>query len=516
MSTTAARLASAIDLRHDAQVADHPAQTISYPAPGSRPSRRSGVEPTAPHVVVLFGAAGDLARRKLMPGMAHLATSALAPDIRIVGTSIEDFDDAQFRAFTKEAIEEFGNHPMTPEQWDTFVDHVTYVPMSAGPEGLAAAVRAAREELGPEASLLHYLSVPPSAALTVIGTIRDAGLVEGSRVVMEKPFGTDLDSAVVLNDHLHETFDESQIFRIDHFLGKEAAQNILAFRFANGLFEPIWNRNFIDHVQIDIPETLGLGLRSAFYESTGAYKDMVVTHLLQVLAFVAMEPPTALEPRAISEEKNKVFRSMLPIDPRNVVRGQFSGYLDEPGVAPDSDTETFIALRCDIDNWRWAGVPFFLRTGKRMAEGARIISIAFKEAPRTMFPANSGVGSAGPDHLTFDLADASKVSLSFYGKRPGPGMTLEKLSMQFSTQDTNRAGDVLEAYERLILDAMRGDHTLFTTSEGIESLWARSQDLLDDPPPVKPYAQGTWGPNAIHQLIAPHAWRLPFERVWRE
>ena len=242
---------------------------------------------------------------------------------------------------------------------------------------------------------------------------------------------------------------------------------------------------------------------------------MVVTHLLQVLAFVAMEPPTALEPRAISEEKNKVFRSMLPIDPGNVVRGQFSGYLDEPGVAPDSDTETFIALRCDIDNWRWAGVPFFLRTGKRLAEGARIISIAFKEAPRTMFPADSGVGSAGPDHLTFDLADASKVSLSFYGKRPGPGMTLEKLSMQFSTQETNRAGDVLEAYERLILDAMRGDHTLFTTSEGIESLWARSQDLLDDPPPVKPYAQGTWGPNAIHQLIAPHAWRLPFERVWR-
>ena len=474
------------------------------------------MEPTAPHVVVLFGATGDLARRKLMPGMAHLATSALAPDIRIVGTSIEEFDDEQFRTFTKEALEEFANHPMTPEQWDDFVDHVTYVPMSAGPAGLAQGVTAARESLGPEARLLHYLSVPPSAALTVISTIRDAGLVQGSRVVMEKPFGTDLESAVVLNDHLHETFDEGQIFRIDHFLGKEAAQNILAFRFANGLFEPIWNRNFIDHVQIDIPETLGLGLRSAFYESTGAYKDMVVTHLLQVLAFVAMEPPTALEPRAISEEKNKVFRSMLPIDPDNVVRGQFTGYTDEPGVAGDSDTETFIALRCDIDNWRWAGVPFFLRTGKRMAEGERIISIAFKEAPRTMFPANSGVGSAGPDHLTFDLADASKVSLSFYGKRPGPGMTLEKLSMQFSTQETSRAGDVLEAYERLILDAMRGDHTLFTTSEGIESLWARSQDLLDDPPPVKPYAQGTWGPNAIHQLIAPHAWRLPFERAWRE
>jgi len=185
-------------------------------------------------------------------------------------------------------------------------------------------------------------------------------------------------------------------------------------------------------------------------------------------------------------------------------------------VARDSDTETFIALKVGIDNWRWAGVPIYLRTGKKMAEGMRIISIAFKEAPRTMFPAGSGVGSQGPDHLTFDLADASKVSLSFYGKRPGPGMKLDKMSMQFSTQETEQLGDVLEAYERLILDAMRGDHTLFTTAEGIESLWERSEQLLQDPPPVKSYPPGTWGPNAIHQLIAPNAWRLPFERAWRE
>ena len=231
---------------------------------------------------------------------------------------------------------------------------------------------------------------------------------------------------------------------------------------------------------------------------------------------MAMEPPTALEPRAISEEKNKVFRSMLPIDVRNVVRGQYGGYREEEGVAGDSDTETFIALRAEIDNWRWAGVPFYCRTGKKMAEGQRIISIAFKEAPRSMFPPGSGVGSHGPDHLTFDLADESKVSLSFYGKRPGPGMKLDKLSMQFSTRETDRAGDILEAYERLIMDAMRDDHTLFTTADGIESLWERSQELLDDPPPVKSYPPGTWGPNAIHQLVAPHAWRLPFERAWRE
>ena len=311
-----------------------------------------------------------------------------------------------------------------------------------------------------------------------------------------------------LNASLHEVFSEEQIFRIDHFLGKEPAQNILAFRFANGLFEPIWNRNFIDHVQIDVPETLGLGKRGGFYETVGAFRDMVVTHLFQILAFMAMEPPTSLEPSPISEEKNKVFRSMLPIQPTHVVRGQYIGYRSEEGIHPESDTETFIALKCFIDNWRWAGVPFYLRTGKRLAEGQRIISIAFREPPKSMFPAGSGVGAQGPDHLTFDLADASKMSLSFYGKRPGPGMRLDKLSLQFAMHDTGFAGDVLEAYERLILDAMRGDHTLFTTAEGIERLWEKSTPLLEAPPPVRLYTPGSWGPNVIHSLIAPHAWRL--------
>ena len=243
---------------------------------------------------------------------------------------------------------------------------------------------------------------------------------------------------------------------------------------------------------------------------------MVVTHLFQILGFMAMEAPTSLEPTPISEEKNKVFRSMLPIKPADVIRGQYTGYRTEEGVSRDSDTETFIALRCFIDNWRWAGVPFYLRTGKRLAQGQRIISIAFKEPPKSMFPAGSGVSAQGPDHLTFDLADAAKMSLSFYGKRPGPGMRLDKLSMQFAMHDTGHIGDVLEAYERLILDAMRGDHTLFTTAEGIERLWEVSTHLLESAPPVRFYDPGSWGPNAIHQLIAPHAWRLPFERVWRD
>ncbi len=472
---------------------------------------------TTPTTVVLFGATGDLAKRKLIPGLLHLFLSRLLDDFRVVGTSLDELSRDEFRELALAAIREHSDRVVSEAEWREFSDRLDFVPGSAGPDALRKAVKTSEEELaGDERRRLHYLSVPPKAALSAVRTIAEAGLVPSSRVVMEKPFGVDLATAVKLNAQLHEVFDEEQIFRIDHFLGKEPAQNILAFRFANGLFEPIWHRNNISHVQIDVPETLGLTQRADFYESTGAYRDMVVTHLFQILAFTAMEPPTALQPRAISREKNKVFRSMQPIQPSDVVRGQYTGYLDEPGVAPDSETETFVALKCYVDNWRWAGVPFFLRTGKRMAEGARIISIAFREPPQSMFPPGSGVGDHGPDHLTFDLADKSRMSLSFYGKRPGPGFKLDKLSMQFSMQETHWAGAVLEAYERLIYDAARGDRTLFTSAEGIERLWEISQPLLDNPPLVRPYAQGTYGPNQIHQLIAPYTWRLPFERVWRE
>ncbi len=475
-----------------------------------------GVGPRYPQVVVLFGATGDLARRKLLPGLYHLASAGFIPGWRMIGVSLDAIDAEGFRALARAALEEFGSRKVVAADWQAFAAGLDYVPLTAGAQALRSAVAQAERQIGRECRRLHYLSVPPSAALPAVRLLGEAGLVERSHIVMEKPFGTDLASAVTLNRELHEVFAEDQIFRIDHFLGKEPAQNILAFRFANGLFEPIWNRNFIDHVQIDVPETLGLGQRSAFYEQTGAYRDMVVTHLFQILAFMAMEPPTALEPAPISEEKNKVFRSMLPIEPAQVVRGQYVGYRDEAGVEPESETETFIALKCYIDNWRWAGVPFFLRTGKKLAEGQRIISIAFREPPKSMFPPGSGVGAQGPDHLTFDLADASKMSLSFYGKRPGPGMRLDKLSLQFAMRDTGLAGEVLEAYERLILDAMRGDRTLFTSAEGIERLWQVSTHLLESPPPVRLYPAGSWGPKSIHQLIAPHAWRLPFERAWRD
>ena len=447
----------------------------------------------------------------------HLHQARLLDDLRVVGTSLEELTTEEFRAFTKEACEKFNTRDADPEVLTEFLKHVEFVSGKGGGAALGKAVKKAEKELdGDDPRRLHYLSVPPKAALEVVKTLDEAGLVERSRIVMEKPFGTDLASAKSLNARLHEVFREEQIFRIDHFLGKEAAQNILAFRFANGLFEPIWHRNHIDHIQIDVPETLGLETRAEFFEGTGTYRDMVVTHLFQILAFTAMEPPTALEPYAISEEKNKVFRSMLPIVPEDVVRGQYASYRSEPGVDPESDTETFIALKCYIDNWRWAGIPFYLRTGKKMGEGSRIISIAFREPPKSMFPAGSGIGDRGPDHLTFDLADRTRMSLSFYGKRPGPGMRLDKLSMQFSMQETDWSGAVLEAYERLIYDAARGDRTLFTTAEGIERLWEISEELLESPPVVRPYEEGSWGPNQVHQLIAPFTWRLPFERKWRD
>lgn len=473
--------------------------------------------PVLPTTVILFGATGDLAQRKLLPGLLHLYETGLMHEVQIVATSLEEYTQDSFLELAERAILEFSGDDGDAESWPEFSKLITWVPGSEGAAGLRQAVDACEERWeGRESGRLHYLSVPPKAALAVVAEIAEAGLVERSVIIMEKPFGTDLASARDLNARLHEVFAEDQIFRIDHFLGKEAAQNILAVRFANGLFEPIWHRNHIDHVQIDVPESLGLAQRASFYEGTGAYRDMVVTHLFQVLAFTAMEPPTSLEPAAISEEKNKVFRSMTPIAPENVVRGQYVGYRDIDGVDPESETETFIALKCYIDNWRWAGVPFYLRTGKELAEGARVISIAFKEPPKSMFPTGSGIGDHGPDHLTFDLADQARMSLSFYGKRPGPGMRLDKLSMQFAMHDTGWEGAVLEAYERLIYDAARGDRTLFNTAEGIERLWEVSAPLLENPPVVRPYQRGSWGPNQIHQLIAPFTWRLPFERAWRD
>jgi glucose-6-phosphate 1-dehydrogenase len=469
------------------------------------------------HVIVLFGATGDLARRKLLPGMFHLAQAGLMPEsFRIVGTSRSQLSDEEFRELARSALEEFGRKSATADAWEPFAAALSFVGTAEGLGVLSEAVARAKVAIGGEPRLLHYLSVPPAASAGVVEELGKLELSRGARVIMEKPFGTDLASARALNASVHEVFDESQVFRIDHYLGREAVQNLLAVRFANGMFEPVWNRDHIDHVQIDVPETLSIGTRASFYEDTGAFRDMLVTHLFQVLGFVAMEPPTSLEARVLVAEKTKVFDSMPLLDPEGVVRGQYEGYREEEGVAPDSDTETFVALRAFVDNWRWAGVPFYLRTGKRLAESRHLLTLAFKQPPRRMFPLDCHhvAESFGSDHLTFELGDPGSISTSFLAKVPGPSMQLGEARMDFSYADAFGGPEqALEPYERLIHDVMIGDRTLFTTAGGIERLWEVSAPVLDSPPVLKTYKPGSWGPDAMQDLIAPRRWHLPGEHV---
>jgi glucose-6-phosphate 1-dehydrogenase len=458
------------------------------------------------HVIVLFGATGDLARRKLLPGLFRLAEAGLMPErYRIVATSRGALDADGFRRFAREALHESGRLPSNGT-WDAFARKLSYSDADEEPPALAAAVARAERELGGRARRLHYLSVPPVACSGIVETLRRMGLAERARLVMEKPFGTDLGSAQALNRTVHAVFDESQVFRIDHFLRKETVQNILACRFANGVFESIWNRDHIDRVQIDVPETLSIGTRAGFYEETGAFRDMIVTHLFQVLGFVAMEPPTSLSPKALVDETVKVFEAMVPLRAEDVIRGQYASYRDEPGVAADSQTETFVALRAQIDNWRWAGVPFYLRTGKRMADARRLLTITFREPRRRMFGPADGFG---PNELAFDLSDRGGISARCLAKVHGPAMELGSARFRFDYEDSFAGAQELEAYERLIHDALVGDHTPFTRADGIERLWEVSAPVLDQPLPVCTYEPGSWGPPGIDELIAPGRWALP-------
>jgi len=468
-------------------------------------------------VIVLFGATGDLAKRKLLPGMFHLSQVGLMPKrFRIIGVSRHRVDLEEFRELARQAIEASGREDMSPPTWDPFAESLRFAGVGDGFGELAEAISAAQGELGGEAGLLYYLSLPPGAAPSTVETLGATGLGDGARVIIEKPFGTDLESARSLNAILHSVFEERCIYRIDHYLGREAVQNLLALRFANGMFEPVWNRNHIDHVQIDVPETLSIEMRGDFYEQTGAFRDMVVTHLFQVLGFVAMEPPTSLQPKALGLEREKVFDSMPPLSPDAVVRGQYAGYRDEPGVAPGSETETFVALRAFIDNWRWEGVPFYLRTGKRLAQKRNLLTIAFAQPPRRMFPLDCDqiAEDFGHDHLTFELGDPGSISASFLAKVPGPEIRLGEAHMRFSYADTFGGGEnALDAYERLIHDVMVGDRTLFTGSDAIERLWEISEPVLQDPPPTMPYEPGSWGPPEADALIAPRRWHLPSHHV---
>ncbi len=468
-------------------------------------------------VIVLFGATGDLARRKLLPGMFHLAQVGLMPRrFRIVGAARHVVDVEEFRQLSRQAIEASGREDLSPATWDPFAESLEFVGVGDGFEALGEAVSAAREELGGDPGLLYYLSLPPKAAAGTVAGLGALGLGDGARVITEKPFGTDLASARELNALLHTVFEERCIYRIDHYLGREAVQNLLALRFANGMFEPVWNRNHIDHVQIDIPETLSIEMRGSFYEQTGAFRDMIVTHLFQLLGFVAMEPPTSFEPKALGLEREKVFDSMPLLSPENVVRGQYAGYRDEEGVAADSDTETFVAIKAFVDNWRWEGVPFYLRSGKRLAESRHLLTIAFAQPPRRMFPLDCDqvAESFGHDHLTFELGDPGSISASFLAKVPGPTIQLGEAHMRFSYADTFGGTEhALDAYERLIHDVMVGDRTLFTSSDAIERLWEISEPVLERPPHTHPYEPGSWGPAEMDELIAPRRWHLPNDHV---
>ncbi len=461
-------------------------------------------------VIVIFGGNGDLARRKLLPALYHLAAEGMMPNnYRIIGNSRSQFSDEQFDEFARESIEEFSRCDVDQELWPIFADRLTYVSHKFQPgdtETLKEAISKAEKELGGEPRRLFYLSVPPPAFATITGAIGDAGLNERATVVYEKPFGLDVESFRELNEVVQEVLDESQVYRIDHFLGKEAVQNILALRFANGMFEPVWNRAHIDHVLIDVPEEMGIGTRAGFYEDTGALRDMLVTHLLQVMSFVAMEPPYALEPTALADEIAKVFESIAPVPSEDVVRGQYEGYLQEEGVAEGSDTETFVAARLHVDNWRWAGVPFFMRTGKKMKRKYQAVTLAFKEPPRQMFREDQSVWFEH-DHLTFHLGPNEGVSVTFLAKKPGPAIELGPARMDFR-YERSYDSPLIEAYERLLHDALLCDRTLFTRGDGVERTWEVFEKVLRDPPPLHVYPQGSWGPKEAEELIAPRRWHV--------
>ena len=336
-----------------------------------------------------------------------------------------------------------------------------------------------------------------------------AGIADNCSLVVEKPFGHDVASARELNAALHEVLAEEAIYRIDHFLGKEAAQNILVARFANGILEPVWNRDHVAYVQIDVPEKLDIQGRAAFYEETGAFRDMIVTHLMQILGIVALEPPTRIDADSLHLERTKVFQAVRPLDPARVVFGQYDGYRDEDDVADDSQVETFAAVEVFVDTWRWSGVPFYLRTGKSLAEGRRTVTIGFTEAPLRMFPDHDPDQRSRPSELVFELSDDPQVRIEVQAKVPGPVMDIGPAALTLDVDAAFDDADGLEAYERLLHDVMLRERLLFTRSEQIERLWEVCAPVVDNPPTPDRYQPGSWGPQAALELPGEIGWRLP-------
>ncbi|MCH7735201.1 MAG: glucose-6-phosphate dehydrogenase [Chloroflexi bacterium] len=456
---------------------------------------------------VIIGATGNLSRKKLLPAIYNLALDGLLPSGGlIIGQSNEDLNDAEFRRFADDSVKGFSRREIGPATHDAVSKKLRFVPPDRGLDGV--------RELCTTPERTIYLAIPPSAFETVVLGLKAAGLVEGSRLVIEKPFGVDTGSAEQLDETLHSVFSEDSIFRIDHYLGKETVQNLIAFRFANSIFERIWNRDAIDHVQITVAEDIGVEDRGQFYEEVGALRDIVQNHVLQVLALLAMEPPSSLHPERIRDERAKLMHAVAELDPAMVVRGQYTGgdiarkhvagYRDEAGVASDSTTETYLATVFHIDNWRWAGVPFFVRAGKRLPRRVTEVQIAFRPAPTACFRGME-LASLPDNHLTIRIQPDESISMSFAAKTPGPLMDIQPVRMKFDYGETF-IKEPQEAYERLLHDALLGDGTLFLRADAVHRAWEIVQPVLDSPPAVSYYEAGTWGPERAEALLGGRAW----------
>jgi glucose-6-phosphate 1-dehydrogenase len=465
----------------------------------SKPSNR---------VMVLFGATGDLAGRKLLPGLFHLYRVGLMPEeFRIIGSGRHTPED--FVGHVEQALREHGRMELD-SGWNEFSERLSFVASTAddGSE-LARAVREAESEIDAAGERLVYLSVPPGAMPDMVRMLGQTGIADNCSLVVEKPFGHDVASARELNQILHGVLDEESIYRIDHFLGKEPVQNILALRFANGIFEPIWNRDHVAYVQIDVPEQLDIQGRAAFYEETGAFRDMVVTHLMQILGVVALEPPPRIDAGSLGIERTKLFDSVRLLDPARTVFGQYEGYRQEHGVADDSRIETLVAVEVLIDSWRWSGVPFYLRTGKAMAAGRRTVTIGFTEAPLRMFESHDPDSATRPSELVLELSDDPQVRIEVQTKVPGPTLDLGRAALTLDVEQAFSGPQGLEAYERLLHDVMLKDRLLFTRAEHIERIWEICAPVLEHPPAVEPYAKDSWGPQRALDLPPSPGWKLP-------